>query len=74
MCLMVLDRECFFFSFFVCCVFGWLLVELSKFGVGCHWGSNFAGAFSYADDVVLLTPCASALRTMLNLQLICCVP
>ena len=22
-CLMVLDREVFFFSFFVCCVFGW---------------------------------------------------
>ena len=22
-----------------------LLVELSKSGVGCHWGSNFAGAF-----------------------------
>ena len=44
-----------------------LLVELSKSGVGCHWGSNFAGAFSYADDVVLLAPCASALRTMLNI-------
>ena len=46
---------------------GSLLVELSKFGVGCHWGSSFAGAFSYADDVVLLAPCASALRTMLNI-------
>ena len=22
-----------------------LLVELSKSGVGCHWGSSFAGAF-----------------------------
>ena len=44
-----------------------LLVELSKSGVGCHWGSSFAGGFSYADDVVLLTPCASALRTMLNI-------
>ena len=45
------------------------IVELSKSGVGCHWGSSFAGAFSYADDVVLLAPCASALRTMLD---ICC--
>ena len=35
-----------------------LLVELSKSGVGCHWGSSFAGAFSYADDVELLAPCA----------------
>ena len=40
---------------------------MSKFGVGCHRGSNFAGAFSYADDVVQLAPCASALRTMLNI-------
>ena len=43
------------------------IVELSKSGVGCHWGSIFAGAFSYADDVVLLAPCASALKTMLNI-------
>ena len=44
-----------------------LLVELSKSGVGCHWESSFAGAFSYADYVVLLAPCALALRTMLNI-------
>ena len=44
-----------------------LLIELSKSGVGCHLGSSFAGAFSYADDVVLLAPCVSALRTMLNI-------
>ena len=36
-----------------------LLVELSKSGVVCHWESSFAGAFSYADDVVLLAPCVS---------------
>ena len=41
-----------------------LLVELRKSGVGCHWGSSFAGAFSYVDDVVLLAPCVSAMRTM----------
>ena len=29
----------------------------------------FAGSFCYADDIVLLAPCASALRCMLN---ICC--
>ena len=41
-----------------------LLVELSKSGVGCHWESSFAGAFSYVHDVVLLAPCVSAMRTM----------
>ena len=51
-----------------------LLVELSKSGVGYHWGISFTGAFSYADDVVLLAPCASALRTMLNICSSCCVP
>jgi hypothetical protein len=41
-----------------------LLLELSKSGVGCFWG---AGVFCYADDIVLLTPCASALRIMLDI-------
>ena len=54
------------FSFLFAVYLDGLLVELSKSGVGCHWGSNFAGDFSYADDV-LLAPCASALRTMLNI-------
>ena len=27
----------------------------------------FTGAFCYADDLVLLAPCASALRTMLSI-------
>ena len=44
-----------------------LLSELSDCGVGCFWGSLFAGAFCYADDIVLLAPCASALRTMLSI-------
>ena len=44
-----------------------LLAELSSSGVGCYWGSSFAGAFCYADDIVLLASCASALRTMLNI-------
>ena len=46
-----------------------LLLELCNSGVGCYWGCSFAGGFSYADDVVLLAPSASALRIMLN---ICC--
>ena len=44
-----------------------LLVELSKSGVDCHWGSSFTCTLSYADDVVLLAPCTTALRTMLNI-------
>ena len=44
-----------------------LLVNLSNSGVGCYWGCCFAGAFPYADDVVLLYPCASALRKMLQI-------
>ena len=48
-----------------------LLVELSKFGVGCHWGSSFAGAFSYANDVVLLAPCASAPITTMYIDWAC---
>jgi len=42
-----------------------LLVALSKAGVGCFMGSDFVGALVYADDIVLLTPSASALRMML---------
>ena len=46
-----------------------LLEELADCGCGCYWRDLFAGAFCYADDIVLLAPCASALRMMLN---ICC--
>ena len=44
-----------------------LLIDLSESGVGCHWGCSFAGAFGYADDIVLLAPCASSLRIMLDI-------
>ena len=53
----------FLFSVYVDC----LLLELSKSGVGCYWGSVFDGAFCYAADIVLLAPCASALRIMLDI-------
>ena len=36
-------------------------------GVGCYLGGCFAGALSYADDIVLLAPCASSLRYMLGI-------
>ena len=43
-----------------------LLIRLQSQAVGCHWSHYFAGAFGYADDIVLLAPSASALRMMLN--------
>ena len=38
--------------------FDGLLTELSNCGVGCYWANFFAGAFCYADDIVLLAPCS----------------
>ena len=46
-----------------------LLPELVECGVGCYWKNLLAGCLCYADDIVLLAPCPSALRIMLN---ICC--
>ena len=46
-----------------------LLCDLIDCRVGCYWKNLFAGCVCYADDIVLLAPCPSALRTMLN---ICC--
>ena len=44
-----------------------LIEDLSESSVGCYWGHHFVGTFCYADNVVLLAPCASALRRMLNI-------
>ena len=44
-----------------------LLQKLADSGVGCHWGNLFAGAVCYADDIVLLAPCPSALRILLDI-------
>ena len=41
-----------------------LLEDLSASGVACYWQWIFARAFCYADDLVLLAPGASALRTI----------
>ena len=49
---MMLGKAVFFL---LCCLlyFDELLDELSVSGVGCYWGSLFASAFAYADDIVL---------------------
>ena len=41
-----------------------LLNKLKECGVGCYWDGLFVGAICYADDLILLAPCPSALRTM----------
>ena len=38
-----------------------LLADLVKCGVGCYWDNLFAGCLCYADNIVLLAPCPSAL-------------
>ena len=48
-------------------LFAVYLDGLLEDGVGCYWGSSFVGALAYADNVVLLAPCASALRCMLSI-------
>ena len=44
-----------------------LLNDLKNLGIGCFWDSLYAGAFCYADDLVLLAPTPSALRIMISL-------
>ena len=43
-----------------------LLIELRENGSGCHINSMFCGAFSYADDIVLLAPTVNSLNSMVN--------
>jgi len=44
-----------------------LLERLSRSGVGCFIGETFVGALAYADDIVLVTPSASAMRKLLRI-------
>ena len=44
-----------------------LLDELHKCKKGCHIGNICANAFAYADDVVLLSPYCTALRSMIKI-------
>ena len=43
-----------------------LLNMLKDCDVGCYWDGMFVGALGYADDIILLAPCPSALRLMLK--------
>jgi len=42
-----------------------LLNRLSSSGFGCYVGLDFAGALSYADDIVILAPTHTAMRQLL---------
>ena len=44
-----------------------LLENLRRSGVGCHVGGQFFGAAGYADDIVLLAPCRSAMAQMIQI-------
>ena len=44
-----------------------LLSRLHKAGVGCYIGTEFVGSLAYADDVTLLAPTPSAIRTLLRI-------
>ena len=43
-----------------------LLKELRQLGVGCHIGGVFLGAAGFADDLILVAPCRSAMAQMLD--------
>ena len=38
------------------------LERLKQFGIGCHVGLTYAGAFGYADDEALLAPSLNGLK------------
>ena len=40
------------------------LKRLEEPGVGCHMGGHFTGALAYADNITLLSPSMSGLRTL----------
>ena len=42
-----------------------LLKRLCDAGIGCHFGSMFAGALCYADDLTLLAPTRNAMQKMI---------
>src|SRR5664279_2180747 len=50
-----------------CVYFDVLLLALRDSGVGCHIGQWFVGALAYADDIVLITPTARAMRKLLSI-------
>ena len=48
------------------CMYLDVLKALERKGIGCHIGSEYFGCLAYADDIVLLSPSISGLRSMLK--------
>ena len=49
----------------LCCIYmDNLLHELAASGIGCYMVNVYAGAFGYADDLILLSPSVAALHKM----------
>ena len=44
-----------------------LLGRLEQSSVGCHIGGHFVGALAYVDDVRLVAPSRSGIRTLINI-------
>ena len=44
-----------------------LLNRLKRSGIGCHIGVHYIGVLGFADDIILLCPTLSGMRTMLNI-------
>ena len=44
-----------------------LLVEMERAGLGCHFQGKWCGVFAYADDICLISPTVSGLRSMVAL-------
>ena len=53
-------------QFFLLSIWTSFCYKLKHNAVGCYWDHHFAGAFCYADDLILLAPSPSALRIMLH--------
>ena len=64
---MAWNRAEFWAPYFFCIYIDGLLHALAESGVGCSIGRFFVGALVYADDIVLLSPTASGMRSLLRL-------
>ena len=65
--LMVYDKKVFYPLYFLrCTCMDELLCHLGSLGIGCYSGHHFMGALGYADDIILLAPFPSALRSLLE--------
>ena len=51
-----------------CVYFDELLIRLEAAKAGCYVGNYYLGALCYADDLTLLAPTASAMRTLLTIS------